>query len=184
MGINREELARDLGQFLTALRDAPVDNAPEGGRHSFYRGCHLSVYAEQIERAFAVLAGCVDIDACRAVWSEAMSTDWVSVPVWFHGDIAAGNLLALDGQLSAVIDFGTCGVGDPSCDLAFAWTYFRGGDRQQFRESVGLDRDTWRRARGWALWKAIVTMAGMSSPDPMGQQPAVLAEVLADPIDA
>jgi aminoglycoside phosphotransferase (APT) family kinase protein len=43
---------------------------------------------------------------------------------WFlHGGVAQGNLLLDgDGQLGAVIDFGTCGVGAPACDLAVAWT--------------------------------------------------------------
>ncbi|MCL2782217.1 MAG: phosphotransferase, partial [Actinomycetia bacterium] len=101
---------------------------------------------------------------------------------WFHGDVAAGNLLAVDGRLAAVIDFGTCGVGDPACDLVIAWTYFRGDERAVFRESVGLDDDTWRRARGWALWKALVTMAGMSGPDPDRGAARALREVLRDPV--
>jgi len=29
------------------------------------------------------------------------------VESWFHGDVAEGNLLLSDGQLAAVIDFGT-----------------------------------------------------------------------------
>jgi hypothetical protein len=29
-----------------------------------------------------------------------------------------------------------------------------------FRRVTRLDDDTWRRGRGWALWKALLTMAG------------------------
>jgi len=36
------------------------------------------------------------------------------------------NLLAVDGRLGAVIDFGGCAVGDPACDLAVAWIFFSG----------------------------------------------------------
>jgi aminoglycoside phosphotransferase (APT) family kinase protein len=77
--------------------------------------------------------------------------------VWFHGDIASGNLLVRDGRLSAVIDFGTSGVGDPACDLVIAWTFFSGDSRSAFRDAVQQDTATWARARGWALWKALIT---------------------------
>ena len=80
--------------------------------------------------------------------------------MWFHGDIASGNLLVLDGRLAAVIDFGTSGVGDPACDLVIAWTLFSGDSRRTFRDSVCQDDGTWARARGWALWKALIGLAG------------------------
>lgn len=35
-----------------------------------------------------------------------------------------------DGALFAVIDSGAAGIGDPSCDLAIAWTLFEGGSRR------------------------------------------------------
>lgn len=77
-----------------------------------------------------------------------------------------------DVRLRAVIDFGYCGIGDPACDPVMAWTYFAGTARDIFREAVRLVTDTCRRARGWALWKALVAVAGMSSPDPTGTQVA------------
>jgi aminoglycoside phosphotransferase (APT) family kinase protein len=46
--------------------------------------------------------------------------------VWFHGDAQPGNLLAKNGRLCAVIDFGTCGVSDPACDTTIAWTFLSG----------------------------------------------------------
>jgi aminoglycoside phosphotransferase (APT) family kinase protein len=76
-----------------------------------------------------------------------------------HGDIAVGNLLATDGRLSAVIDFGGLGVGDPACDLVIAWVFMDDGARAAFRQALPLDAGTWARARGWALWKAMLMMA-------------------------
>jgi Phosphotransferase enzyme family len=61
--------------------------------------------------------------------------------------------------LSAVIDFGCLGVGDPSCDLTIAWTLFSGQSQQAFRAKLALDSGTWSRARGWALWKAVITLS-------------------------
>ena len=73
---------------------------------------------------------------------------WDGVDRWFHGDVAAGNLLLDDGQLSAVIDFGTCGVGDPACDLAVAWTLLTAEGRQAFRDRLSVDRGVLG-ARAW-----------------------------------
>ncbi|TDC85497.1 aminoglycoside phosphotransferase family protein [Micromonospora sp. KC606] len=180
--VDRTALARGLGDFLTALRRVPTEHGPAGGWHSHFRGCHPSVYGEQVETALDRLGDAVDADACRTIWGAALTTAWPTAPVWFHGDVAAGNLLVTDGRLAAVIDFGTCGVGDPACDLVMAWTYFAGDERRVFADAVGLPADAWRRARGWALWKALATMAGLSSPDPEGVQTRVLVQVLADPV--
>jgi aminoglycoside phosphotransferase (APT) family kinase protein len=68
----------------------------------------------------------------------------------FHGDVAEGNLLLSDGQLAAVIDFGTCGVGDPACDLAIAWTLLTAEGRQVFRERLSVGQAEWSRGCGWA----------------------------------
>lgn len=43
-----------------------------------------------------------------------------------------GNMLMKDGKLSAVIDFGGMGMGDPACDLVIAWTYLKGKSRGIF----------------------------------------------------
>ena len=79
--------------------------------------------------------------------------------MWFHGDLAVGNLLLERGRLAAVIDFGTCGVGDPSCDLAVAWTLLDLSGRQLLRERLDIDASNWARGRGWALWKTLRNLA-------------------------
>jgi aminoglycoside phosphotransferase (APT) family kinase protein len=77
--------------------------------------------------------------------------------VWVHGDIAPGNLLIQDGRLCGVIDFGMLGVGDPACDLTMAWTFFDAESRVVFLTAMECDEGTCNRARGWALWKALIT---------------------------
>lgn len=180
-GLDRVQFATDLGTVLTELYESPTEGGPAAGRHSFFRGCHPSVYGDEVQTALDLLEG-IDAAACRAVWARACASAWAARPSWFHGDIAPGNLLVQDGRLSALIDFGTCGVGDPASDLQIAWTYFQGAERRSFREAVGLDEDTWHRARGWALWKALVTMAGMSSPGHDDVQRRNLTAILEDPI--
>ena len=103
-------------------------------------------------------------------------------PVWFHGDIASGNLLVKDGKLAAVIDFGTSGVGDPACDLVIAWTMFAGDSREAFRGAVGQDARHLGAGPRLGLWKALL---GLADDVEHGRQHApvncrVIEEVLAD----
>ena len=46
-----------------------------------------------------------------------------------------------------------------------AWTWFSGQSADAFRSRLDLDDATWARARGWALWKALLIL---SRPDPAG----------------
>lgn len=55
-----------------------------------------------------------------------------------------------------MIDFGIMRTGDPACDYAMAWTFFDSQSRKRFLQ--GLHSDTIDRARGWALWKALITL--------------------------
>lgn len=163
--LDRSRLAHDLGAFLRELRSVPDQKGPAAGRHSFYRGCHPSVYGDQVQQSLTELDDTVDVQACEWIWHDALRSAWNAEPVWFHGDFATGNLLTTEGRLSAVIDFGTCGVGDPACDLVIAWTLLESDERQTLREAVALPDDTWARARGWALWKALLTLT-----DPLSSQ--------------
>lgn len=52
-------------------------------------------------------------------------------------------------------------MGDPVCDLAIAWIFFKGESRDAFRSVLTLDEDTWASGRGWTLWKALITAAGL-----------------------
>ncbi|MER9183154.1 phosphotransferase, partial [Mesorhizobium sp. M0767] len=102
-------------------------------------------------------------------------------PVWVHGDVASGNLLVEDGKLCAVVDFGSSAIGDPACDLVIAWTEFYGESRQAFRAAIALDEHSWARARGWALWKALIVASGHDGNQREAEKSwRVIDEVLAD----
>ena len=75
--------------------------------------------------------------------------------VWVHGDIAPGNILIQNNSFHGIIDFGILGTGDPACDYAMAWTYFNKEARKIFL--ANLPSDMINRAKGWALWKALIT---------------------------
>jgi aminoglycoside phosphotransferase (APT) family kinase protein len=158
--------AETLAGFLVALRHVDPAGGPGPGLHNWFRGGPLRVYAAQTHRAIEALDGRIPRDLVTEVWRSALRAPWDGRPVWFHGDVAPGNLLLRDGALAAVIDFGTCGVGDPACDLPIAWTLLSGASRDAFRTRLGVDAGTWARGRGWALWKALIVYAGALHSDP------------------
>ena len=176
------QFATALAEFLTALQRIDSAGGPPPGRHNFFRGGPLTVYDAETRQAIAALDGKIDTDAASAMWEEALRATWHGSPVWLHGDVAAGNLLVEGGRLSAVIDFGTSGVGDPSCDLAIAWTLFGGESRDAFRAALQLDNATWARGRGWTLWKGLITLAEHIDTNPLeaGRARCVIDEVLTD----
>jgi aminoglycoside phosphotransferase (APT) family kinase protein len=175
-------LAVDLAAFLRALQAVDATGGPAPGVHNWFRGAPLAHYDDGTRQAIATLGDAVDGRAATVRWDTALSTTWPHPPRWFHGDVAVGNLLVRDGRLAGVLDFGTCGVGDPACDLVIAWTLFDAPSRTAFRDALDLDDDTWDRARGWALWKALIVRAGLTETNAAeARDPdAVIRAVLAD----
>lgn len=176
-------IARPLARFLAALHSIDARGGPEPGEHNFFRGAPVSVYTEETLTAIAALAFEIDRDGAHAVWSAATATCWAGSPRWFHGDMSANNLLTRDGQLCAVIDFGSSGVGDPACDLVIAFTDLDSAGYAAFRRELGLDATAWARGRGWALWKALISLADQLESDNLSaatRSRAVISRVIAD----
>lgn len=151
---DKERLAYDLAAFLKELQNITDLEGPKPGQHNWWRGDHISVYDQGARQQIAQLQDEIDVSCALELWERACATKWSHTPVWIHGDLAIGNLVLDNRQLSAVIDFGGCAVGDPACDLVMAWTYFSGKSREIFMSQIPLDSNTWLRARAWVLWKA------------------------------
>lgn len=176
-----QQFATTLAQFLAALQRIDPADGPPPGQHNFFRGGPLTTYDSETRDAIATLRGKIDADAVTAVWEAALRATWHGPPVWLHGDVSAGNLLVEKGRLNAVIDFGCTAVGDPACDLTIAWTLFSGESRDAFREALPLDRATWARGRGWALWKGLITLVKhTTNPTKARNARGVIDEVLVD----
>lgn len=153
-----ESLAVDLAGFVTAMRGITLPNAPKA-----YRGGPLARLDASTRAALDALRGLpeedVDCDALTEVWQDSLRAPaWDGPPRWLHADLMPGNLLVTGGRLSAVIDFGCMGVGDPACDLFPAWNLLPAGAREIFREALGVDGATWRRGRGRTLSQALIAL--------------------------
>ena len=141
------EAARDLAAFVRALQAIDPTGGPE---HE--RGFPVRLHEEAVRQGVAGLRDEVEGDAVLEVWNRVMEApDYDGLPVWFHGDLAYLNLLSQGGTLSGVIDWGTCGVGDPAIETIVAWSLFPPAARDAYRDALRIDDATWERGKGWVL---------------------------------
>jgi aminoglycoside phosphotransferase (APT) family kinase protein len=171
--------ALDLAGFVAAMRRIDTTDAPVAARQ-----VPLSTDDEAVRASIAAATDLVDTDAVTAAWEAALPVpEWDGPPVWLHGDLLPGNLLATDGRLSGVIDFGCAGIGDPAWDVIPAWTYLDAATREVFRAELEVDDATWARARGWVVRIGILALPYYqdSNPEFAAVARRMLDEVLADP---
>ncbi|MFI7125595.1 aminoglycoside phosphotransferase family protein [Nonomuraea sp. NPDC050153] len=183
------EAAKELAGFVSALQRIDATGGPGPSWSNAFRGVpmgderdSLAVEA-RVRPKIEALRGIVDAGAVTAVWEAALAAPaWDGPPVWVHGDLAPGNLLTIDGRLSAVIDFGTLAVGDPAVDLLPAWKLLPPAARDVYRETLGVDDATWARGRGWGLAASLPVPDDPFYADPVRAETALrhLEEIIAD----
>ena len=139
-----------LAGFLRALHtEAPAD-APVGDRSVLPPGLGFEDIHGYVGRR----------DQLRAVWEDAVAAPaWDGPPVWLHGDLHPANVVVADGTLTGVVDCEEIGAGDPASDLAAAWILLPAGAADRFFEAYPVDEATVRRARGWAVNRALFLIA-------------------------
>ncbi|MGW4226698.1 aminoglycoside phosphotransferase family protein [Streptomyces bauhiniae] len=174
-----EQLAKELGAFVAALRRTATTEAPRS-----YRGGPLAGQDESTREALAQLEARIDTAGATGRWERALAAPaYTGPPVWAHADLSPGNVLVTgEGSLSAVIDFGCAGVGDPAVDLIVAWNLLPASVRGVFRDAVGADDAEWARGRGWALSIALVQLPYYWRTNPVLAENArhTIGEVLAE----
>jgi aminoglycoside phosphotransferase (APT) family kinase protein len=154
------QAALDLASFVGALHRIDTSGGPSAGEDNFLRGAQLEILDPSVRAAIVSLREEIDVDVATAAWEAALAApEWDRPPGWVHGDLDGRNLLVTDGRLSAVVDFGCLGVGDPACDVAVAWKVLSAETRDIFRCALSVDDATWARARGWVLYQALGALA-------------------------
>ncbi|WP_019179922.1 phosphotransferase [Microbacterium yannicii] len=159
---HRAEWAETLAAALGALHlPAPADHPvnPVRGRALATRDKVFGERLDGLRRAALVDAATARVLA--QIWSRGVTAPaWQDAAVWIHGDLHPGNLVAHDGALRAIIDFGDVTAGDPAYDLAVAWLAFDESGRQRFRTATGTryDADSWTRAHAWAAAVAVLLL--------------------------
>jgi aminoglycoside phosphotransferase (APT) family kinase protein len=176
-----DRAAVDLAAFVTALQR--VDTTGAHPRPAGSRGSPLAELDENVRRAIAELGDRIDAAAALRSWEASLNAAaWDGEEAWLHGDLLPGNLLVVDGRLSAIIDFGGLNVGDPACDLQPAWNVFESDSRMRYRTELQVDDASWLRGRGWALYQAVSALPYYwhTNPGMIRQASHALAQVLAD----
>ncbi|WP_108812195.1 phosphotransferase [Sphingorhabdus sp. Alg231-15] len=183
-GINDINVAAETNaDFIRVLHGGDISMIPSYGEHNNFRGCPLRKRDEPTRQAILNLSDIYDATELLAFWEKSLTIpSWTEEPVLVHGDIHAGNLLMNNGNISAVIDFGLMGTGDPAVDLIVNWSLLSNGARKRFRDVLGTDDNTWLRGRGWAFSTAMIAHSYYrhSNPFMTGMAKQVISEVLID----
>ena len=119
----QQALADQIGQFLQELHRLPIGSVDWDVPHTLApvtRDTWADIYDRLLIKVQPLLLP-HQVDWMEALFEEPLnSTGFFDFePVLIHGDLAPYHILyAVDeNRLSAVIDFGTAGLGDPATDL-------------------------------------------------------------------
>ncbi len=161
--LNKILVAKDCAKFLKELHKIDSTGAPKAGEHNFYRGGDILVYEEEALMCIEKTKEVFDEEILKEVWRLGANSKLILKNVFVHGDFEATNILVKNDRLSAVIDFGILGVGEPSCDLAMYWTFFECESASAFKNELNLSNEIWLRARAWVLWKQLLVYTNDNS---------------------
>lgn len=157
------ETALELAGFLKALQSIDLE-IPDEWRDQLTRQ-PLSARDAETRAAIDKVGSSFDPAALLEIWEDALAAE-PGRPRWVHGDFHSGNLLAHNGRVTTILDFGSFGFGDPAADLGIAYSLMSPKVRKRFREEVDMDEASWIRGRGMAISGAVIAHAAYASTQP------------------
>jgi len=124
---SREALGVQVGRFLAALHDFPVERARElGVPEPPWRDTYERFTREVLDAAGPALGPEAEAMVAGHLEDDA---NFAFAPRLIHADLGPAHLLAAGDELTGVIDWGDVRIGDPALD--FAWLL-----QQPFAEAV------------------------------------------------
>ncbi|MFJ2896681.1 aminoglycoside phosphotransferase family protein [Streptomyces sp. NPDC087218] len=148
-------LGSDLAAVVQELHRVDLMGATRADGLDWYRGGSLRPcdpwVTKSLDDCRTAADSELDVDALERLWRAALALPEPSGPqVWLHGDLKPTNLLAKEGRLHAVIDFGGLSIGFPDAEHAPVWD-LPSRARHAYWDAMDLDGATWTRARAWAV---------------------------------
>lgn len=172
--------AETLAEFARKLQSLPtIAQHPRRGESD-----RIDLILSGLDPYIAGFDSAAERDLLRtAVETAQQLPQFQGMAVWVHGDLHPLNLLVRRGKLTAIIDWGSMGLGDPGMDMMVAWTLFDPPARQHFRNRLTPDPRAWGRGWALALAKSIMAIPYYRQSNPVFHRVMrqTLARVLADP---
>ncbi|MBV9155961.1 MAG: aminoglycoside phosphotransferase family protein [Acidobacteriaceae bacterium] len=153
----RADQADRLARFLRALHVKAPAEAP----FNPWRGVPLRDRADSLEERMQRLASRNIPISSQIVntWRSALRVREDDFATWIHGDLHPRNVLAQEGKITGIIDWGDICSGDRATDLASVWMLFsERAARERALSEYGADDDTVLRAKGWAVLFAVLLL--------------------------
>lgn len=161
--LDEPSVAQQLAEFLLSMRkiNAEIGVVDEllPGTHNFFRGVPLIDRDKEVRIALSQLSDSMNTEGATRAWDAILKVaPWENRPVLIHGDLLPANILVQQRRITAIIDFGGMGIGDPACDLIPAWGLFSKSGREIFKRLIEPDQNTWLRGQGWALSIGLIAL--------------------------
>jgi aminoglycoside phosphotransferase (APT) family kinase protein len=154
------ELDEDQADVLAGFFEALHRAAPAEAPHNPYRGVPLQQREQAFREHSARLQGrSAAIDAeVVGIWNHALAAPTDAASTWIHGDLHPRNVLCRRGRIEGILDWGDMAQGDRAGDLAAVWMLLPTlkARRRAIAACASASRDTWARAKGWAVLYAVI----------------------------
>lgn len=153
----RPAWADTLADLVLGLRAVSLANVPAREHPRGSRGGHLAERASRLDDTTDSVAGRLDATSIRGLVDDALAAGTPEPgPVLLHADLIPGNLVAVDGHLAGLLDFGTLTTGYAAWDLTPAWWVLDRGGRERFRAALEVDDVSWAWGRAFAATQGLM----------------------------
>lgn len=149
--------AATLARIVTGLRAVDLGGIPVEDHPAGSRGGHLADRVAGLDGMTDAVSGTLDPTPIRSLVEDALAAGTPGGgPVLLHADLIPGNLVARDGVLVGLIDFGTLTTGHPAWDLTPAWWVLGREGRREFRRRLEVDDVSWAWGRALAATQGLM----------------------------